>query len=350
MSTVTIAVDLAKHVFELAVSPQPGRIMERKRLSRPQFEQFWARRTACRVVMEACATAHFWARYLIARGFDVVLLPPHYVKPYRRRNKTDRADCDALLEAYRCERIHPVAVKSEDQQALVALHRVRAQWMHSRTARINAMRGLLGEFGVHMAAGSKRFLNELHGLLERKQEQLPERVRRTVATLWEEVRELERRIEALETELEGVALEQPVIQSLLRIPGIGLLTATALYATVANIHGFKSGRHLACWLGLTPRENSSGSRRRLGRISKQGDPYLRLLLVHAARSALNAARRLDHASKPLTQLQAWSVKRARGSHSNKAAVALANKLARIAWAVWYHGRAFNGNHVMRVAA
>jgi transposase len=350
MFTVTIAVDLAKHVFEIAVSELAGQINERKRLSRPQFERFWTTRAACRVVMEACASAHFWARYLRARGFEVRLLPPHYVKPYRRRNKTDRADCDALLEADRCNRIHPVAVKSEDQQALVALHRVRAQWMQSRTARINAMRGLLGEFGVHAPAGSKRFLNELHPLLERHQERLPERVRRTVAALWDEVRELEGRIDTLETELETVSGEQPVIQSLLRIPGIGLLTASALFATVADIHAFQSGRLLACWLGLTPRESSSGGRRRLGRISKQGDPYVRMLLVHGARAALNAARRKHKAGQPLTQLQAWSLERTRGVHPNKAVVAIANKLARIAWAVWYHDRCFDGNHVERVAA
>lgn len=280
MSTVTIAVDLAKHVFEIAVAGRAGTIRERKRLSRPQFEQFWSTRAPCRVVMEACASSHFWARYLLARGFEVCLLPPHYVRPYRRRNKTDRSDCEALLEADRCAGIHPVTVKSEDQQALIALHRVRSQWLQSRTARINAMRGLLHEFGVSAVPGSKRFLNDLHSLLASKQHLLPARVCRTVVALWEEVRDLEQRTETIETELEAVALEQPVIQALLKIPGIGLLTATALFATVADIHAFKNGRQLACWLGLTPREFSSGGRRRLGRISKQGDPYI----SHASRS------------------------------------------------------------------
>ncbi|MGH7472034.1 MAG: IS110 family transposase [Longimicrobiales bacterium] len=345
-----IAVDLAKHVFELAVATQSGRIAERKRLTRSQFERFWATRIPCRVVMEACATAHYWARYLIARRYDVVLLPPQYVKPYRRRNKTDRADCEAILEAYRCAGIHPVAVKSEDQQAIAALHRVRAQWMQSRTARINGMRGLLAEFGVSAPVGAKRFLKDLHPLLARVSAQLPERVRRTVTALWDEVRELEQRIEAIETELESIAADQPALQALLSIPGMGLLSATALFATVGDIHAFKSGRQLACWLGLTPREHSSGGHRRLGRISKQGDPYVRMLFVHGARSALNTARRLDHGGKPLSQLQAWALQRARSGHSNKATVALANKLVRIAWAVWYHDRRFNGNHVQRVAA
>src|SRR5688500_567947 len=191
-------------------------------------------------------------------------------------------------------------------------------------------------------------MNDLPELLARKQHLLPPRVCRTISALWEEVRDLERRMETVEKELEEIALELPIIQALPKVPGIGLLTATALFATVTDIHAFKNGRQLACWLGLTPREFSSGGRRRLGRISKQGDPYIRMLLVHGARAALNAGRRLAAADKPLTQLQAWALQRARESHPNKATVALANKLARIAWAVWYHGRTFDGNHVIRV--
>src|SRR5688572_19922388 len=304
MSTHTIALDLAKNVFEVAISCKPGSIRERKRLNRAQFEEFWSLRTPCVVVMEACSSAHFWARFLIGRGFDVVLLPPHYVKPYRRRNKTDRADCEAILEAYRCAGIRPVAVKSEDQQTLIALHRLRSQWQDTRTARINLMRSMLREFGVVAPAGSKRFLSDLHRLLAERQERLPARVRRAIGELWVEVRELEQRMDTLESELEAFAHDEPVLQALLAIPGIGPLTATALFATVANIHAFENGRQLACWLGLTPREHSSGSRRHLGRMSKQGDAYVRMLLIHGARSALNAARRTEAAGKPLTELQA----------------------------------------------
>jgi transposase len=350
MSTVTIAVDLAKNVFEIAITSRAGTVRQRKRLSRPQFEAFWASQTPCRVVMEACATSHFWGRFLIARGFDVALLPPHYVKPYRRRSKTDRADCEAILEAYRCAGIHPVAVKSEDQQAPAALHRVRSQWLETRTSRINSMRALLREFGIAVPLGSKRFMNDLHQLLAERHDRVPERVRRTVLSLWEEVRNLEDRIDGISDELAAVAEREPIVQTLLQIPGFGVLTATALFATVADIHAFKDGRKFACWLGLTPREFSSGSRRRLGRISKQGDIYLRMLLIHGARSALTAARRNASAGKPLTQLQAWALSRADLMHSNKAAVGLANKMARIAWAVWHHDRQFNGNHVIRMAA
>ena len=350
MSTLTIAVDLAKNVFEIAISPRPGVIHERKRLTRPQFEQFWAARASCLVVMEACSTSYFWARWLRARGFDAELLPPHYVRAYRRRNKTDRADCEAILEAHRCAGIHPVAIKSEDQQALIALHRVRSQWLETRTARINSMRALLREFGIITPAGSKRFMNDLHRLLADKQELLPQQVHRTLFALWEEVRELEQRIQEVDDELSAFAQQEPVVGTLLKIPGVGTLTATALFATVTDIHSFKSGRHLASWLGLTPREHSSGSRRRLGRMSKQGDAYVRMLLIHGARSALNAARRAAQADRPLTQLQLWALERAKNAHSNKATVALANKLVRIAWAVWYHERTFDGNHSVRYAA
>jgi transposase len=175
------------------------------------------------------------------------------VKPYRRRSKTDRADCQAILEAHRCAGIHPVAIKSEDQQALVVLHHVRSQWITTRTARINGMRALLREFGVAVPLGSKRFMNDLHRLLAERQDRLSERVRRTVLSLWDEVRDLEQRIAAMEDELAAVARNEPVIQALMQIPGFGILTATALFATVAHIHAFRNGRQLACWFGLTPR-------------------------------------------------------------------------------------------------
>lgn len=350
MRSVTIAVDLAKQVFEVAVSTASGHISERKRLSRAQFERFWMQQQPCRVVMEACASAHFWGRRLRALGFEVVLLPPHYVRPYVRRNKTDRTDCEALLEALRCAGIHPVSLKSEDQQAITALHRMRSQWMATRTARINALRGLLGEFGLSRPAGADRFLRELPQLLDETQGVLPPRLRRLALTIYEEVRSLEARIEGVEAELDQVIRELPTLQALLQIPGIGVLTATALYASVGDVHDFPSGRHLASWLGLTPKESSSGSRRRLGRISKQGDAYLRMLLVHGARSALLVAERRRTAGLPLTRVQAWVLERAEGTHRNRAAVALANKMARIVWAVWRYERVFDGDYVPQTLA
>jgi len=170
MSNVTIAVDIAKNVFEIAVSAAAGRIQERRRMTRHQFERFWTTREPCRVVMEGCSGSHYWARLLIGLGFEVKLIPPHYVTPYRRRNKTDRADCEAILEADRCAGIHGITVKSEAQQAILTLHRVRSQWMATRTARINGMRGMLRELGVACALGAERFLTDLHQVLERNRE------------------------------------------------------------------------------------------------------------------------------------------------------------------------------------
>ncbi|HEV2126971.1 MAG TPA: IS110 family transposase, partial [Chloroflexota bacterium] len=187
-------------------------------------------------------------------------------------------------------------------------------------------------------------------LLERHRGSLPERVRRMVLACWAEAQELEIRMLEVEEELKAIAEEHPVIRTLLEIPGIGAITATALFASVGNIHLFKSGRHLASWLGITPKENSSGGRRRMGRISKPGDAFLRTLLIHGARSALTAAQLRQHRGKPLTRLQQWAVQKCTEvRHSNQAAVALANKLARIIWAVWKHERRFDGDYRPQVA-
>lgn len=223
------------------------------------------------------------------------------------------------------------------------------QW-HARSAqrvlRARAQRG----FGIIAPAGANKFLARLPQLLEVHRERLPEKVRRVVLAFWAEAEELDARMREIEKELEGIAHEHAVIRSLLEIPGIGVLTATALFASVGDIHLFQSGRHLASWLGITPRENSSGNRRRMGRISKKGDPYLRTLLIHGARSALTAARVRQRAGRPLTHLQQWVVvKCSELRHSNQAAVALANKLARICWAIWKHERSFCGNYLPQAA-
>jgi transposase len=216
--------------------------------------------------------------------------------------------------------------------------------------RINGMRGLLREFGITSPKGARQFLARLPQLLEHHRDHLPERVRRVVLACGAEAQELEGRMLEIEKGLKGIAEEHPVLRTLLEIPGIGAITATALYASVGNIHLFKSGRHLASWLGITPKENSSGGERRMGRISKKGDPYLRTLLIHGARSALTAAQVRQCSGKPLPRLQQWAVQKASElRHSNQAAVALANKLARICWAVWKHERRYDGNDVLKAA-
>ncbi len=334
MDATTVAVDVAKTVFEVAIANRQWHIVARHRFNRRQFAHFLATASPTHVVMEACGTAHYWGRCAQRHGHTITLLPPAYVRPYVRRNKTDRTDAEALLEAMRSGQIPSVPVKSVAQQTLVALHRIRAQWMATRTARINALRGLLREQGVLLPAGAGPALRAIPALLEDAETALGNPLCRMIALIYKEVRELEACIDALERELRAVAAVDPVAARLRDIPGIGLLTATALVGTVGHIHAFRRARQFASWLGLTPREYSSGAHRRLGGISKRGDVYLRCLLTHGARAVLRAAHRRTNAHEPLTRLHQWALTvQARRGH-NKATIAVANKLGRIVWAVW----------------
>jgi transposase len=337
MNDTTIAVDLAKTVFEVAVSRRTGQVAERHRLSRGQFARFLAERAPATVVMEACGTAHFWGREADARGHRVVLLPPHAVRPYVLRNKTDGADAKGLLEALRNEAIRPVPIKSVDQHVLAAFHRMRSTWMATRTARLNTLRGLLRELGFAIPVGAHRVVPQVWGLVSDADSGLPDALRPVLADAAREVGEIEARVRAVERQLETLASASPLVARLRTIPGVGLLTATAFAAFVGDVQRFPSGRHLASYLGLTPRESSSGLRRRLGGISKRGDPYLRMLLIHGARSVLSHAKRVKGERD---RLRAWALERERRRGHNKAAVALANKLARIVWAVWRHERPY----------
>jgi transposase len=330
MEHTTIAVDLAKNVFELAVSDRPGRVRERHRLPRAQFLRFFAQRDAATVLLEACGSAHYWGRELQGMGHQVVLLPPHAVRPYVVRNKTDRSDAKALLEAARNVELHPVPVKSVPQQALTALHRLRSTWLAARTARINTLRGLLREFGIVIPIGARQVLPRVEALLEDADSGIPHALRSAVAEVCTEIRQLELRIDDLERQLQALSKETAVVERLRTIPGIGLLTATALVAFVGDVQRFPSGRHFASYLGLTPREHSSGTSRHLGAISKRGDRYLRTLLTHGARAVLWHSKRLEHPGR----LRAWALRLETLRGHNKAAIALANKLARIVWAVW----------------
>jgi transposase len=261
-------------------------------------------------------------------------LPPQYVRPFVRREKTDRTDVTGLLDARRSPGIRPVPVKTAEQQELLALLRIRTQWMTTRTARINALHGLLSEHGVTLPKGTRRILVNVATVLEDADAPIPGRLRRALANVTAEIRQLDDRVATIERELEAAAAEDPVVTRLQTVPGVGLLISTAAVATVGHIHSFHRGRQFASWLGLTPREHSSGNRRQLGGITKQGDVYLRSLLTHGARAVLAAARRRAQAKQPLTRLQAWAVSVAERRGVNKATIGLANKLARILWAVW----------------
>jgi transposase len=288
------------------------------------------------VLLEACGSAHHWARELQALGHSVRLLPAHDVHRYVRRNKTDRTDAKALLEADRNEEIHPVPVKSVEQQAIASLHRLRSTWHATRTARLNTVRGLLREFGITIPVGASHVVPHVRELLGRTPTPVPLVLHGTLSAACEEIREVEARIRAIERKLTVLAALLPDGALLQTVPGVGLITATALIALVGDIRRFSSGRRFASYLGLTPNEDSTGGRRRLGAISKQGDVYLRMLLIHGARSLLCHAK----AAASPTAFQHWALRTEQRRGHNIAAVAVANKLARIVWAVWTRQRPF----------
>jgi len=350
MNTTTVGVDLAKTRFELAIADTEYRIQSRRRLSRVQFAQFFGNHPASRVVMEACGSAHHWARTLQAQGHQVQLLPAQYVRAYVKRNKTDAADAGALLEAARCAEIRPVPVKSIEQQTIQQLHRLRAQCMGSRTARINWLRGALREVGVSIPLGARRGISAVRQALAAPEPALPAVLCRFIAETLAEIAELEQRCTRIERELASLTHDDAVVRGLMGIPGIGLLSATALRAAIVDIQRFPSGRHLASWLGLTAREYSSGDRRRLGRISKRGDVYLRTLLIHGARAVLNAATSATRRGRTPDRLRTWALATQQRCGYNKATVALANKLARIVWATWKYQRPFAGNWAAPIPA
>ena len=290
MHATTVAVDLAKSVFQIAVADADWKLVETHRLTRMQFERWFSNRGVGLVVMEACGSAHHWARWLDRQGIEVKLLPAAYIRAYVKRNKTDAADASALLEAARCADIVPVRIKSIEQQALQGLHRIRSLWMSTRTSRINALRGFCREFGLTVPVGARTGIEAMSRALADPQGPIPLLIRESMKLLIEEIRLLELRISQLEKELSALAKQSPACTTLLSIPGIGLLTATAMVAaTSGNISHFKDARHFASWFGLTPKEYSSGNARKLGRISKKGDRYLRMLLTHGARSVLRMA-------------------------------------------------------------
>jgi transposase len=336
LHATSIAVDLAKSVFEIVVSDQPGKVVERHRLPRGKFLEFFANRPAVTVVMEACGSAHFWARKIESLGHRVVLLPPAQVRPYVLRNKTDRTDTRGILEAHRNEDIHPVPIKTIDQQTLTSLHRIRSAWVAERTAKINLLRGLLRELGLVIPIGAKKAVPHAWAFIEDDASGIPDALRPVFAELCDEIRALDQRIDRAERQLEAVATQSPTAARLRTIPGVGLLVATGVLAFIGDIHRFPSGRHFASYLGLTPRESSSGMRRSLGGITKRGHCYLRTMLIHGARAALVHA----HRTPAPDRLRDWALRLEQTAGSKRASVALANKMARIIWAVLKHDRDF----------
>ncbi|MCP4381441.1 MAG: IS110 family transposase [Hyphomicrobiales bacterium] len=336
MNVTTVGLDLAKNVFQVHGIDSTGKVIVRRSLRRRQMIPFFGRLDPCLIGMEACGTSHYWAREIAKFGHEVKLMPPAYVKPYVKRGKTDAGDAEAIAEAVRRPTMRFVAIKSAEQQSVLALHRTRDLLVGQRTQLVNMIRAQLAEFGIVLAKGIQHTLGLVDRLVEGVVPDIPSLACKIVIVLAEQIRDLQLRIGMLEDEIKTWFRGNDLAQRLETIPGIGIITASALAASVPDPHRFTSARQFAASLGLTPKADSSGGRERMGRISKMGDRYLRRLLVSGMTSQLQSARRKPDAYPWVAGLLARK--------PNKlVAVAMANKAARIAWVVMTRGEVYRAH-------
>ena len=327
MNVSRIGVDLAKTVFQLHGVDRQEQVTLRRQLRRQQMLDFFRKLPPCLVGMEACSSAHYWARELGKLGHTVKLIAPQFVKPYVKSNKNDANDAAAICEAVSRPSMRFVPIKSTEQQDIQAVHRIRSGLIRQRTAKGNQIRGLLAEYGIVVPQRLPALRRALALLLDTNGNGLSERFCRLLRGEWRDLQELDRRVDELDQEIQRIAAASPVAKRLQQIPGIGPITATALLAAVGNVGQFRQGRDLAAWLGLVPRQHSSGGKDCLQGISKRGDSYLRTLLIHGARAVVRtAAGKTDARSDWINRLR-------QRRNKNIAAVAVANKNARIAWAL-----------------
>jgi len=328
---ITIGVDLAKNVFQVHGVDAEGGVVVRRQLRRAQILPFFKKQPPCLVGMEACATAHHWARQLIELGHEVKLMPPHYVKPYVKRSKNDAADAAAICEAVTRPTMRFVSVKGMEQQGVLMLHRTRELLVRQRTMLVNAMRAHMAEFGIVAPVGVPQVKKLLGIIADAHDARLPTVARTCLESLARQFLSLGAEIHAAEKRIHAWHRGSEVSRRLETIPGIGPIIASALAASISDPEVFKSGRELAAWIGLVPRQNSTGGKQRLGKISKQGDQYLRWLLVAGAMSVVRHAKRRGTTNLP------WLADIIARKPTKVAAVALANKTARIVWALLRHG-------------
>ena len=334
MQVTTIGLDIAKSVFQVHGVDERGRAVLRKRLARAKVREFFAKLPPCVIGLEACGGAHHWARELQALGHDARLIPPQYVKAYVKTNKHDMADAEACAEAVRRPSMRFVPVKSAAQQAMAMLHRVRDQLVGQRTATINALRGHLAEFGL-VAARRRQGLGELLAVLgDLEDRRVPPLAREVLASLTGQLRDLEARIAELDRRLVQMTRADPACRALAEVPGIGPVIATAFTAAVPDPGRFASGRHLSAWLGLVPRQHATGGKPRPLGLSKRGDAYLRRQLIHGARAVVRVSQGRSGG------LWSWVEGLLARRPFNVVVAAVANKLARIVWAMLSRGEAY----------
>ena len=335
MKITTVGIDLAKNVFQVHGVDGHGKAVLKKQLKRDQFATYFANLEPCLIGMEACGSAHHWARKLQGLGHTVKLISPQYVKPYVKTNKNDAADAEAICEAVGRPNMRFVSIKTLEQQAVLSEHRVRQSFVYARTAQANQIRGLLAEFGLVIPKGIYHLPKQIPQLLEASE--LPETFRNLIDGLLAHFRELDRQVAELEAKIKAWHRNSEASRKLEKIPGIGPLGASALVASIGDAKSFKNGRQLAAWLGLVPRQHSTGGKPTLLGISKRGDVYLRTLLIHGARSAILAAQRRSESDS-------WVGKLMQRRNPNVAATALANKNARIIWALLAHDREYQSGY------
>jgi len=333
MPALIIGLDLAKHVFQIHGTGQNGEVVLRKKLRRSEMIEFFRQLPSSLVGVEACGTSHHWRRVLTDLGHEVRLMPASYVKPYIKRGKNDEVDAEAICEAVTRPTMRFVEVKSVEQQSGLMLHRTRELLVKQRTMLVNALRGQLAEFGLVAPKGTWS-IPALHDLARGSSEAvLPDEVRGCVELIMGQIDDLQLRIGVLEKAILANHRVSEVSQRLQTIPGIGIITASAISATIADARAFRSGRHFAAWIGLVPRQSGTGGKVYLGRISKKGNPYLRKLLVLGATAVIRYSR-----NKP--GLADWINALLARRPARVVTVAVANKLARIAWAVMRRGERF----------
>jgi transposase len=334
MQATTVGIDLAKNVFRVHGCDAHGKPVLRKQIGRRQLLSFIANLPQCLVAMEACASAHYWAREIEKFGHQVRLIAPRFVKPYVKANKNDASDAEAICEAASRPSMRFVSVKSVAQQDVQSVHRVRQQLVKNRTALVNQARGLLAEYGIVVARGVSRLRRALPAILEDRENGLSGVMRELLGEIGERLRFIDDRLRKYDVTIQRLFHQDERCRRLAEVEGVGPLIATALVAAVGNATEFKSGRELAAYLGLVPRHRASGGRTVLLGISKRGDRYLRTLLVHGARSAMRTIERRPGARA------AWAGRLKLSRGANVAAVALANKNARVLWALLSRGQSY----------
>lgn len=330
MSTITIGLDIAKSVFHLVWMSTTGKVLKRKMLSRKKVAEYFANLEACTVVMEACGSTHYWSRVITRCGHEVKAIAPQFITAYRKGNKNDYNDAEAIAEAAQRENMRFVPLKSLEQQDIQMLHRIRERLIKNRTALSNQIRGLLAEYGLVIPKGVNYLKAQLPGLLEDATNELSTSARRYFQILGEELDDLSIQLKSVDSEVLGINKQNEVCQRLSTMTGVGPIIATAFYAGIGDGKAFKSGRHVSAWLGLVPKQHSTGGKPVLLGISKRGNTYLRTQLINGARAALR------HCENKTDQVSIWARQLKERSNYNNATVALANKMARMAWAMLHH--------------